>query len=88
MKFISGLQRFNYVVATAPTGGAFKNWILQLGGNVLIAATVIFLITGFARQSIGRIAGVLILAAFCAWFLNSPDSFLGVLRGIAELFGQ
>ncbi|MGM0241332.1 TcpD family membrane protein [Enterococcus sp. AZ103] len=88
MKLLTGLQKVNYVLASAPTGGAFKNWILQLGGNVLIAAMVIFLITGFARQSIGRIAGVLILGAFCAWFLNSPESFLGVLRGVAELFGQ
>ncbi|MGM0241256.1 TcpD family membrane protein [Enterococcus sp. AZ103] len=88
MKFISGLEKINYVATTAPTGDGFKNWILQIGGNFLIAGVAIFLLVNFARQSIGRIIGVVVLGGFCAWFLNSPDSFLGVLRGIAELFGQ
>lgn len=81
-------HKANLVLATLPTGTGAKNWILQVAGNLLVAGVVIGLLIGFARQSIGKVIGVIILGGFCAWIVNSPDSFIGVIRSIGELFGQ
>lgn len=81
-------QQLHYIVASVPTGGGLKNAVLTIAGNLLIVGLVIFLLVGFARQSVGKIIGVLILGAFCAWVINSPDSFVAVIKSIGELFGQ
>lgn len=75
-------------LAAPPTGNGLKTWFVDVGKNGVIIVLLFRLLESFARQSIGRMLGALLLGGIVLWFVNSPDSASSIIRQIGELFGQ
>ncbi|MCH1672949.1 TcpD family membrane protein [Enterococcus faecalis] len=71
-----------------PTGDGLKNWIVTLGGNLLIVILIVGAIINLVRQSWGKMVALLLGGAFVAWIIYFPESVQSVLKALGKLIGQ
>lgn len=71
---------------TGITGDAFKDWVIAILGNIFIIIMAVRMVGHYTKREWGELIGNVIMAVIVAAIVYMPDQFIGLLRGVWNLF--
>lgn len=74
-----------FTLASLPTLGVLKDWIVEEGGNAVAIVLVGFAVFYLVKQSWGKLIGFLIVAALVFFTVGNPEGMLRNLESIADI---
>jgi hypothetical protein len=69
------------------TGDGLRDMLLQLGGNIFLAAAALGAVMFLVRREFVRFAEFAVLAVLVATFVFVPEVWVGVGRAVAGVIG-
>jgi hypothetical protein len=70
------------------TGTGLRTLVLELIGNIFVAAAAIGAVTFLFRREFVRFAEFAVLAVLVATFVYAPEVWIGVGRAVANVIGS